>query len=525
MNELPQIPGYQIIKKLGQGGMADVYLGVQENLARKVAIKVLIPSLFRDKQFSTRFVKEAQTAAHLAHPNIITIHDIGRAGDSYYIVMEYLEESLSNRMKQGGPLPPREALEIVKMIAGALDYAHKKGFIHRDIKPDNIMFRTDGTVVLVDFGIARAMDSGTHLTRTGMSIGTPHYMSPEQCKGEKIDGRSDIYSLGVELYEILTGDVPYKAENTAGIIIKHIQDPVPRLPKKLSSYQPLIDKMMAKDRNARTQTGEELINFIDGLITAHKFVSPTVTRLEPLTEPEIAAVDEQTVLTSYPTADVSPPKRKERKKWLLPALLAFAFVTLAGVSAYFITQNPPERKVEEKTETKTKTSTPVQIKKEKEAEVEKKAIDTPKKDTAPVVKRKQTIRQPQEEKKPKKSEQKPVKPTTLLGVTLDLRKAYNTRMQRLQINVGRTRFQAKGQVVLNLSIDEKGRVTIRAFRDILTVIPPRRKKVVLAVIRRQINGIFLAPPKDKNGQPVRVVNWRLTYKVGRLGNKIFLTKQ
>ncbi|UCH97788.1 MAG: serine/threonine protein kinase, partial [Candidatus Aminicenantes bacterium] len=208
MTKLPQIPGYRMIKKLGQGGMADVYLGVQEKLQRHVAVKVMIPSLFRDELFSKRFIKEAQTAAQLNHPNIITIHDVGEAEDSYFIVMEYLGESLSNRLRQTGCLPPKKALKIVKMIASALDYAHKKGFIHRDIKPDNIMFRSDGTVVLVDFGIARAIDSSTHLTRTGMSIGTPHYMSPEQCKGEKIDGRSDIYSLGVQLYEILTGDVP-----------------------------------------------------------------------------------------------------------------------------------------------------------------------------------------------------------------------------------------------------------------------------------------------------------------------------
>ncbi len=168
MIKLPQIPGYRLIRKLGHGGMADVYLGVQENLQREVAIKVLVSSLFRDEQFSLRFIKEAQTAARLSHPNIITIHDIGQVGDTYYIVMEYLHESLNDRIKKVGIVSPREALDIVKMIASALDYAHNKGFIHRDIKPDNIMFRSDGTAVLVDFGIARAIDSTTHLTRTGM---------------------------------------------------------------------------------------------------------------------------------------------------------------------------------------------------------------------------------------------------------------------------------------------------------------------------------------------------------------------
>jgi serine/threonine protein kinase len=314
--------------------MADVYLGVQEKLAREVAIKVLIPSLFRDQQFSLRFIKEAQTAAKLVHPNIITIHDVGQVGESYYIVMEYLEESLNDRIKRVGVLEPDEALKIVKMIASALDYAHKNGFIHRDIKPDNIMFRPDGTAVLVDFGIARAIDSTTHLTRTGMSIGTPHYMSPEQCKGEKIDGRSDIYSLGVQLYELLTGKVPYKAENTAGIILKHIQEPIPGLPAPLSAYQPLIDKMMAKEREMRVQSGSELINFIDGLVTAQQ-AFPTM----PLTSPAVAAREQPTIVRPHePSPSISAQFRRERRKRPLMAGLIFAAVAALGVSVFIITQ-------------------------------------------------------------------------------------------------------------------------------------------------------------------------------------------
>ena len=143
MIKLPQIPGYMLIRKLGQGGMADVFLGIQENLQREVAIKVLESSLFRDEKFSERFKNEALTAAKLSHPNIITIHDIGQIENTYYIVMEYLPESLKDRIQKIGIMPPREALDIIKMIASALDYAHNKGFIHRDIKPDNIMFRPD----------------------------------------------------------------------------------------------------------------------------------------------------------------------------------------------------------------------------------------------------------------------------------------------------------------------------------------------------------------------------------------------
>jgi len=357
MSQNLKIPGYRILQKLGQGGMADVYLGLQEKLNREVAIKVMIPSLFRDPQFSTRFVKEAQTAAQLSHPNIITIHDVGTETDYYYIVMEYLGESLHQRLQQLHQFPPQKALVIIKMIASALDYAHSKGFIHRDIKPDNIMFRSDGTVVLVDFGIARAMDSSTQLTRTGMSIGTPHYMSPEQCRGEKIDGRSDIYALGVVLFELLTGEVPYKAENTAGVIIKQIQEPVPSLPKESAYFQPLIDKMMAKSRGDRVQTGRELMLFIDALLNSQSLeFTPTMQ----LTRREMTSVNQMTMPTpvtplqqpSVPDLNVYhaedhqtyasvPRVKKEKKKNLLPAiLLSVLFLGLVGVIGYLLLNKP-----------------------------------------------------------------------------------------------------------------------------------------------------------------------------------------
>lgn len=340
MKQLPTIPGYRILKLLGQGGMADVYLGVQENLNREVAIKVLIPSLFRDQQFSIRFIKEAQTAAQLVHPNIITIHDVGKTGDFFYIVMEYLSQSLNQRIKETGIVSPDQALKIIKMIAAALDYAHNRGFIHRDIKPDNIMFRTDGTVVLVDFGIARAMDSSTQLTRTGMSIGTPHYMSPEQCRGEKIDGRSDIYSLGVQLFELLTGKVPYRAENTAGIIIKHIQEPVPTLPEQFKYLQPLLSKMMAKKKDERMARGKEVALFIDALLTAksQEFL-PTVPHIRQELEP----IDQPTMLTPRPSTAFVAHKKEGGKKGLIAALVMIAVITVSVGLFFLLRNNNPVR--------------------------------------------------------------------------------------------------------------------------------------------------------------------------------------
>jgi serine/threonine protein kinase len=292
MIDFPGIPGYKIIGELGKGGMARVYLGIQEKLNRQVAIKVLEPGLFQKESTIVRFENEARTAAGLNHSNIITILDTGKVGEYYYIVMEYLEESLRERMEYcpGCKIPSETALEIIKNIMTALDYAHIKGIYHRDIKPENIMFRQDNTPVLVDFGIARVLHSTDHLTRSREILGSIHYISPEQCTGQKdIDGRSDIYSLGVVLYEMLTGENPYDEDSPMSIILKHTQDPVPRLPRKLSRYQPLIDKMMAKNRKERISNSRQFEKLLEGILadTANrtsktvKFSSDTITAPAP----------------------------------------------------------------------------------------------------------------------------------------------------------------------------------------------------------------------------------------------------
>lgn len=288
MANFPDIPGYKIISKLGEGGTASVYLGIQEKLERKVAIKILEPSLLKDKVTSTRFQREAKTAAGLSHSNIIQIFDTGHAGDYYYIVMEYLAESLKERMKlsSGGKIHPEIALDIVETLMGALDYAHFRGVYHRDIKPDNIMFRQDNTPVLVDFGIAQLFDSPDQLTRDGEFMGTAYYMSPEQCKGQRdVDSRSDIYSLGAVLFEMLNGNKPYESQLWASMALMHIQGPVPRLQKELSCYQPLIDKMMAKHRGERLRSGTEFKQFIDKImINSRDYTPQPQESVPPLTK-------------------------------------------------------------------------------------------------------------------------------------------------------------------------------------------------------------------------------------------------
>jgi serine/threonine protein kinase len=268
----PSIPGYRVTGKLGEGGMATVYSGIQEKLNRKVAIKILEPSLLKSSQVAARFLIEAETAANLYHSNIISIYDIGHTDQHEYIVMEFLKETLKDYMLgyPGFRIKPETAFTILKPIVDALDYAHGSGIIHRDIKTDNIMFRGDGTPVLMDFGIARALESDSQMTRTGISLGTPYYMSPEQCKAQKLDGRSDFYSLGVVMYEILTGNKPYVADNPTAVALQHIQDPIPKLPAEMGlvPYQLLIEKMMAKDREDRVANGKELKSLMDTLVQA-----------------------------------------------------------------------------------------------------------------------------------------------------------------------------------------------------------------------------------------------------------------
>jgi serine/threonine protein kinase len=249
-----EISGYRLLRQLGRGGMATVYLAVQESVDREVALKVMSPALLADPNFGERFLREAKIAAKLHHRHVVGIHDVGRSGDHHYIAMEYLAGG-PVLLKDGNPRPVAFALRVIREIAIALDYAHKKGFVHRDVKPDNILLRDDGSSALTDFGIARALDPAAKMTQTGAVVGTPHYMSPEQARGRSIDGRSDLYALGIVLYEMLVGRVPYQAEDSLAVGIMHISQPVPVLPEPLAHLQPLISRMLAKQPEDRWQDG------------------------------------------------------------------------------------------------------------------------------------------------------------------------------------------------------------------------------------------------------------------------------
>jgi len=258
---------YDIIEELGRGGMAIVFKARERQLERDVAIKVLPFSLAFDKEFVERFQREARTSAKLEHPNIIPIYRVGKSGRVIYFVMKFLRgKPLSAVLAARGSLPPGEIRQVLAQVGRALAYAHKSGIVHRDIKPDNVMFDEHGLAVVTDFGIAKAATGGK-LTGTGMSIGTPHYMSPEQARAQPLDGRSDLYSLGVVAYQCLTGSVPFDGEDSFSIGYKHIMEEVPTPPLETSDKRDLFEiirKMMAKSPDDRFQSAEELVTVLEG---------------------------------------------------------------------------------------------------------------------------------------------------------------------------------------------------------------------------------------------------------------------
>lgn len=260
---LAPIAGYDMEYEIGRGGMATVYRAIQQSLGRQVAIKILTQGPEEDSDFVLRFKKEGRILAQLLHPNIVTIYDVGISEDNrLFLSVEYLPGgTLKDKIRQG--LSTNSVIEIIKSIAKALGYAHEMGVIHRDIKPSNIMFRHDGTPVLTDFGVARVVGSKTVHTLTGFMVGSPGYMSPEQAMGESATIQSDLYGLGVVLYEMLTGNPLYKADNPLAIMLKHLHDPIPKLPKEHAHLQSVLNKLLAKKIERRYKNANELLEAIN----------------------------------------------------------------------------------------------------------------------------------------------------------------------------------------------------------------------------------------------------------------------
>ena len=262
--QMPQIPGYTTQSVLGTGGMATVYLAVQESLSRHVALKVMNPFLMVDSDYCRRFLNEGRLIARLSHPSIVTVYDIGASDLFHYLSMTYLPGGTLKEKIRGG-LPLEDALMIFKRLGDALGYAHRRGIVHRDIKPGNVLFTESGAPILTDFGIAKTVGNETKLTSTGMTVGSVGYMSPEQALGQDVDSRSDLYSLGVLLWQMLTGALPYSAPDPFALALKHAKDPIPTLPPPLDRFQPVIEGLMAKKPEDRLASAEEALHLIDSI--------------------------------------------------------------------------------------------------------------------------------------------------------------------------------------------------------------------------------------------------------------------
>ena len=260
-----EIPGYEITRCIGQGGMATAYLARQTSLDRLVVLKVLDTSRNASPQVVERFLNEGRLVAALNHPHVITIYDINTSGFDVFIAMEYVEGGDLKEKLATQSFTPSEAIEIIQKLASGLHAAHLKGIIHRDVKPANVLFRSDGTPLLTDFGIAKDITAEGDLTATGMFVGSPNYMSPEQAEAEDIDGRTDIYALGVLFYELLTGQKPYLSDSVVEVLMMHKKAKIPTLPEGLETYQEFINLTMAKDRKKRFPDAATLGDYLANL--------------------------------------------------------------------------------------------------------------------------------------------------------------------------------------------------------------------------------------------------------------------
>ncbi len=328
---------YKIIGKIGSGGMADVFQAEDIELGRKVAVKVLHTQFAQDENFIARFKREAQSAARLTHPNIVSIYDVGQEDGTYFIVMEYVAgTTLKQIIQRDAPLPTDKIIHIATQIGNAMEFAHTHEIIHRDIKPQNVIITESGEIKVTDFGIARLGSSST-MTRTGAILGTAHYISPEQAQGGIVGPTSDIYSLGVVMYEMATGELPFRGENPVAVALKHINDTA--LPPKSvfngipDSLEAIIMKAMSKnpqDRYASAkEMNEDLQRALDGQPIKIMATSPVTSK-----EPNDVS---QTMISSQPLQQNGPRKKK---KWVTPVIIIGLF--LLGLSSgalayYFLT--------------------------------------------------------------------------------------------------------------------------------------------------------------------------------------------
>jgi beta-lactam-binding protein with PASTA domain/predicted Ser/Thr protein kinase len=345
---------YKIVRKLGTGGMADVYLAEDQELGRRVAIKILNDRHAADDSFVERFRREAKNAAGLSHPNIVSIYDRGNAEETYYIAMEFLDgRSLKELIVGRGPAPIKTAIEYARQILAAVGFAHRHGIVHRDIKPHNVLVGPEGRLKVTDFGIARS--GASQMTEVGSIIGTAQYLSPEQARGAPVDQTSDLYSVGVVLFELLTGQVPFTGDTPLEIAMKHLSE-VPKPPSELRPDVPhdldlVVLRALAKDPADRYQTAEEMDADLERVLNGLPVGSETADAATAVLSGSgvIAAAPTSVITRQSPLAPVKPappggtppagyygyegPPRRRRPIW--PWILSILLLAAAGAAAWF----------------------------------------------------------------------------------------------------------------------------------------------------------------------------------------------
>ncbi|MCL2393863.1 MAG: Stk1 family PASTA domain-containing Ser/Thr kinase [Acidimicrobiaceae bacterium] len=341
---------YQLIRHIARGGMAQVYLAQDLLLDRPVALKVLFPELSIDENFVRRFRREAQAAANLSHPNIVSVYDWGQGDRTYFIVMEYVDGQTLSALIRQGPIEPTRAAAIGADVAGALEFAHRHGVIHRDVKPANVLIDQSGTVKVTDFGIARSAGVSEGLTQTGSVMGTATYFSPEQAQGQPVDARTDVYSLGIVLYEMVAGHAPFSGENPVSIAYKHVREaPVPLRqvnPTVPAAYEAIVDRAMAKSVDDRYQTTGELQKDLQRFLAGQPLAAEPANRDLTMAGAAVGAAaaatrvappeDRTMVASREPAAPYTGPEERPPSRRALWIALAVAALVVAGVVAYLL---------------------------------------------------------------------------------------------------------------------------------------------------------------------------------------------
>ena len=330
---------YRVLRKIGGGGMADVYLCEDLSLGRRVALKVLLQRFLDDPNFVERFRREAKAAAGLNQANLVSIYDWGEVDGTYFIVMEYVEgETLKDLVRRQGRLGGSEAVRILLQLLAALEFAHRTGIVHRDVKPQNVMLDRHGNVKVMDFGIARVGDSG--MTEAGSILGTAQYLAPEQAKGQRVDERSDLYSVGIVLYEMLTGTVPFKGDSAVTVALKHVNEMaaepaqlVPGLPYALNQ---IVLKAIAKDPDQRYQTAEQFARDlrsaqVGGPVAAAAF-DPGAEATRLMGAGTVAGAGATSVMTGGPLAQTTGDRGRRRRRWRWVLVIVLLLLVIAAAA-------------------------------------------------------------------------------------------------------------------------------------------------------------------------------------------------